>query len=163
MVETPSPPDIQRKQDKMILKRLSGNTAEVVRVEFKVAESTGSITANSPVCYHVDGSSADGISGGQPAAANLKAWAGVAVRTVAINGYGQATIWGYVSSVKLSNEGSDVTINAGDAMFPIAGTNLGVSSVGGSTLSYLNMKYGIICESVNASNSQYVKINMRAL
>lgn len=135
--------------------------AEKIYMAFKNVEAS-SITVHDPVCLAVAGNSVDGVSSTYPAAASLKAWIGISDSTVAANSFGRAQCYGYRDSIKVSNETTSITITAGDALFPIAGS-VGVSSVGGATLSYLNMPYAIAAETITLSQGQtYIKGILRA-
>lgn len=148
----------------MIIKRLNARGVEVVKTQFKVAESGGSVTANSPVNLLCDGNSIDGLSAGQPATVNLGGFIGISERSVAINGYGLAISWGYTASVKISNAVDSITITAGDALIPIAGTDLGMSSVSAAVAGWANQACVIALETKGHSAGQYyMKGLVRAL
>jgi len=135
--------------------------AEKVFVTFKNVDGSGSITVNDPVCYAVDGNSADGVGALYPAAVSFKNWAGIADSTVPINGFGRAQSWGYRDSIKVSNEITSITITSGDGLHLVVGS-VGLSSVGGSTLSYLNLPYAIAMQTLTLSQGQtYIKGMLR--
>lgn len=147
----------------MELQSLNRTDADKVFVAFRNVEAN-SITANSPVCMLVDGNSVNGNTAGHPAAVNFKAWIGIADSTIASNGYGRAQAWGYRSSIRVSNETTSITITAGDALTPVAGTDLGVSSVGGVTLAFTNIQYAIAAETLTLSQGQtYIKGILRCI
>jgi hypothetical protein len=114
----------------MILKFNNTRSADTIQIAFKCVEAK-SITQNSGVTL-CNASSIDGINAVQPAAGTLKSIIGVASSTVASNGYGLAKAWGYQASVKLSNEGTSITITAGDMVIASL-ADLGFTSVGGGT------------------------------
>jgi len=141
----------------MEIQLVNRNDAEKIYLVFKNVDGSGSITVNDPVCMAVGATSVDGVNATYPAAASIKAWIGIADSTVPINGYGRAQSWGYRDSIKVSNETTSITITAGDALTPVAGS-VGISSVGGVTLSYLNLPYAIAGETLTLSQGQtYIK------
>lgn len=130
---------------------------EKIYLAFKNTDGSGSITVHDPVCLNVDGNSVDGVNAGKPSALNFKSWIGIADSTVAINGYGRAQSYGYRDSIKVSNETTSITITAGDALHCVA-VSVGLSSVGGATLSYLNIPYAVGVETLTLSQGQtYMK------
>ena len=139
---------------------LNGQVADVIDVSVKCVDGGGSFTINDPVCFVVAGASVDGISalGGTPATS----WAGIARSNIAINGYGVARAWGYQASVRLSHEGSSLTITAGDCMYPRATRALGLTSTT-AALTILNTKYAVCMATTTASAAAYTKALMRAL
>ena len=147
----------------MQIQGINRQDAAKVFINFRNVDGGGSITANDPVCLAVDGNSVNGNNATYPAAASIKGWIGIADKTVAINGYGRAQAFGYRDSIKVSNETTSITITAGDALIPVA-TTVGLSSVGGVTLAYTNMKYAIASETLTLSQGQvYIKGIIRAL
>lgn len=123
----------------MILKFNNTRSADTIQIPFKCVEAK-SITQNSGVAL-CNASSVDGISAVQPTSGTLKSLIGVATSTVASNGYGLAKAWGYQASVKLSNEGTSITITAGDAVVATT-ADLGFTSVGSgawSTARYITV------------------------
>lgn len=116
----------------MILKKSSDRGADFVKTVVKNTDGAGSVTANLPFYLHADGSSVDGHQGGHPATANLHLFMGMVITTIPINGYDTIMSWGYHTSAYVSNEGSSVTITAGDALVGVAGTGLGMGSCAGT-------------------------------
>lgn len=55
------------------------------------------------------------------AAADYPGFIGWATADIANNDYGRIQIGGFVNSILLSNVGTSITINAGDALFPAPG------------------------------------------
>jgi len=142
----------------MEIQGLNREDSDKVFIAFRNVDGGGSITANANVCIAVDGNSVNGNNATHPAAVSLKSWIGIADATVAINGYGRSQALGYRDSVKISNETTSITITAGDALIPIAG------SVGLSSGGFNNGKYGIIAETLTLSQGQvYAKAILRAL
>ena len=132
----------------------------MVKAEFLVADGLGSVTQNAPVSLIISGTSADGISAGQPAA--LYPFLGVSDQTTAINAYGLATISGYKSSCLIGALASSITVTAGDALTPLAGTYLGMTSASvalGAAVSGV----AICLEGANVSAASYIKVLVRAL
>ncbi len=146
----------------MEIQLVNREDAEKVYLAFRNVDGSGSITMNDAVVLAVDGNSVDGVGATYPAAVSIKGWIGVADKTVAINGYGRAQAFGYRDSIRISNEGTSITITAGDAMIPVAGQP-GLGSVGGVTLAYTNMKYAIAGTTVTISADGYVDGIIRAL
>lgn len=121
-----------------------------VYLAFKNVDGGGSVTVNTPVCLAVNGNSVDGLNATHPAAVSLKSWIGIADSTVAINGFGRSQAYGYRDSILISNEGTSVTVTAGDALIPIAGTGIGLSSGG-----FNNGKYAVVGTTLTVSASGY--------
>jgi len=149
----------------MIIKKNNDRTAELVLVAFRNVDGAGSLTANLPSCYTVDGNSATGFPAIHSRTAAFPGFGGLVRTSVAINGYGLATAWGNHISVLISNEGSSITITAGDVLTLVNGTGLGMSSVGGVTLSFLNGKTVVQTTTLTVSAaSQYAdNVFVRAL
>lgn len=125
----------------MLYKSANANTFDFIAMIVHCANGEGSFTKALPVCYIVDGNSANGISADHPDGTNNTAFAGIMRTSVAIDGYGYATSWGHANSVQISGEGSSVTITAGDVLQLVSGTGLGMSS--GAGLGYTTNKYAI--------------------
>ena len=136
----------------MLISLLNGRQAEFVDIEVFAQDGAGSFTQNFPVHLAVDGNTANGIAATQPAAISGKAFAGVMRGNVAIGGYGNVRAWGYQASAICSNYGTSVTITAGDAIRPVAGTGLGFSSTV-AALTVLNTKYAIALATTANGNS----------
>jgi len=138
-------------------------TAEVVNTSIRNVDGAGSITVGRAACLAVNGSSVTvGAEAVFPAAALRKAFAGIAIETIAINAWGRVRSWGQVASCLVSNEGSSVTITAADACIPI--NSAGISSVGGDTADWLNSKYVISTQTITVSAVVYLdNAQVRAL
>lgn len=148
----------------MIIKMNSDRTAHIVMVAFKNVDGGGSITQNGPVCFVAAAASTDGYNAVHPAAALTVLFAGIAEATVPINGNGHAVAWGLAASCIASNEGTSITIGAGHVCVPIAGTNVGVSSIGGASIDWANIKYLLAGSSLNVSAVGYLSnVQVRAL
>jgi hypothetical protein len=138
----------------MEIQQLNAYDADKIFVAFRNVDGSGSITQNEPVVLALDGNSVNGNAAIKPASATVYAgWIGVADRTVAINGYGRAQAWGYRDSIKISNETTSITITGGDVLGPVAGA-VGLSSVGGATLSYANLPYAVATQTLTLSQGQ---------
>ena len=133
----------------MIVKQGNDRGQEYVWAPIHNVDGAGSLTQNMAVCYVVNGSSITGPHAMIPAAVNFKNFAGVMNATVAINGWGLSTIWGNANSCLISNEGTSISILAGDALIPV--NVAGMSSVGGATQDWLNQKYVIITQTLGVS------------
>jgi hypothetical protein len=79
----------------VLISQFNGRQAEFVDIELQCIDGAGSFTQNFGACFAVDGNSATGLGAMQPAAINLKSWAGVLRQNVAINGFGLSRVWGY--------------------------------------------------------------------
>lgn len=124
----------------MVWKTVGNRTASVAFMGIKNVSGAGSLTQNAPAVICIDGSSVDGVNATHPYTAGLLSWVGIMDKTCPINGYRLAQVWGYRGSALFSGEGSDVTVTAGDLVHPVAGTGLGLSSIGGETHSELTIK-----------------------
>jgi len=148
----------------MIIKVSSDRTADQALTPFLNVHGVGSVTQNAGVCIAVDGNSVDGISATHPAAVSQKSFAGIANTTVAINGYGLAKVWGYHASALMSNWGASVTVTAGDACIPVAGTGLGFTSFSSNTFAITATKYVTSGSTATLSAAAYVdNVIVRAL
>lgn len=79
------------------------------------------ITTGRPVSLKPAAASMDGVEAViANAAGDMPGFIGVAVEDIANNDYGLVQIAGFVNSVLISNEGSSITINAGDPLVPAA-------------------------------------------
>lgn len=125
----------------MIFKSATANNHDFIAMVVHCANGEGSFTKALPVCYIVDGNSADGIAADHPDGTNNNAFAGIMRSNVAIDSYGYATAWGSVDSIQISGEGSSVTITAGELLSLVSGTGLGMTS--GATLAWGTTKYAI--------------------
>lgn len=148
----------------MEIQQINGYDADKIFVAFRNVDGSGSITQGEAVVLAFGGNSVNGNNATKPASATSYAgWIGIADKTVAINGYGRAQAWGYRDSIKVSNETTSITITAGDVLGPVAGS-LGLSSVGGATLSYNNLPYAIATETITVSQGQtYIGAFLRCI
>ena len=138
----------------MQIKIGTDRTAEVINVTIHNTDGAGSVTLGRPTCYNLDGASITlGTDVMFPAAARQKAFAGIAIETIAINAWGRSRQWGQVASCLISNEGTSITINAADAMITI--NSAGMSSVDGATADWLNSKYVIATQTLAVSAVVY--------
>jgi len=136
--------------------------AESVNIVFKNVDGGGSITTGKGVA-HATGASLDGVSV-VPATAALQAgFVGIAKQDVPINGYGLATVWGYVASVEISNVGSSLTITRGDVLKPGAVAGTFFSSVTAQAMSTLLYRYVRAATTNTISAVAYVQGIVRAL
>ena len=92
------------------------------------------------------GASFDGTQAclaGTAAAGRQTGWIGIAARDIAPNAYGIIQCYGPVNSVFVSNVGTSITINSGDACVPAALSGAVFSSVP----TWLNSGFGVIIAS----------------
>ena len=138
----------------MIIKRQNARSPETVFVAFRNVDGGGSITQNMGVCYLVSGASVTAGSGVfnavLPVTAHLAGFTGIARSSVPINGVGLATVWGYHNSILASQEVGSITINAGNLLNVVTATG-GLSSIGGATFDWANMKYAITGAALGAA------------
>lgn len=128
----------------MLIKQIGDrDTPETIKLVFKNADGSGSITTGLGISFVEAGASIDGISAVKYAAGNLENFGGVADQDVAINSFGLATIWGLANSVALSHVGSSITITRGDILKPGAVAGTFFSSITAQALSTLLYKYVI--------------------
>lgn len=112
----------------MIFQRLNRDQAEKFLGVCKNQDGA-TINENIPVCFTTTASSNAGYEVVTPAAANLFTFAGVADEDISDAGIGLYQCYGYRDSVRIFAHGTSVTIAAGVAMGPAAGSD-GVSSTG---------------------------------
>jgi hypothetical protein len=105
----------------MMFKKLNRDGAEnVFRTVLNVEGAT--ITTGRAVSLKTAAASIDGISGViANASGDYPGFAGIAIEDIPNNDYGLIQTSGFVASVLISNEGSSITINAGDPLVPAAG------------------------------------------
>lgn len=124
----------------MIFKVGNDRAADYIQFSFRNVDGAGSMTIGRAIAYAVDGNSATGVNAVFPAATSFKSFAGIVVATdIPINGWGLVQAYGQCASALISNEGTSITITAGNALIPIG--QAGLSSVGGATMDWLNSKY----------------------
>lgn len=104
----------------MLLSRVNRSDVEKIFISVKNVEGA-TITTGLPVSLKPTAVSMDGISAViADAAGDFPGFVGIAKSDIANNDYGLIQISGYVNSVLISNEGSSITINAGDPLVPAA-------------------------------------------
>ena len=103
----------------MLFQRVNRKEAEKVYVIVKNVEGA-TMTTGRPVAYTI--TSNDGVSAViANASGDYPHFIGVADQDIPNNDYGRVQIAGIVNSILISNEGSSITINAGDPLVPAAG------------------------------------------
>lgn len=140
----------------MQFRKLNRDGAEnVYRTILNVEGAT--ITTGLPVS--LVNTSTDGVSGViANAAADYPGFTGVAVSDIANNDFGRVQISGFVASVLLSNVGSSITINAGDALFPSpAGFFSGAPTYANSGFKFLSASNVPVAVSAAAYASGLIK------
>ena len=140
----------------MIIKPMNDRSPETVFVSFRNVDGAGSITQNMAFTFLISGASVTAGSGNfnavLPATAHLQGFGGIAARySVPINGTGIGTAYGYQGSILCSQEVGSITINAGNLLIAVNGTG-GLSSIGGATFDWANMKYAITGAALAAAN-----------
>src|SRR3990167_5173204 len=100
----------------MIIKANNDRSPETAFVAFRNVDGGGSITHNRAMCFMVSGVSVTAGSGNfnavSPITAHLAGFGGIARSSVAINGVGLATAYGYHASIQVSANAGSVTIGA---------------------------------------------------
>lgn len=107
---------------------LNETDAEIVYGNFTNAAGA-TITTGFPLAFTTTAASVDGNKAVLPASANLFTFAGIAEKDIPDNGVGRYIAYGYAASVMIFACGTSVTVGAGVAMGPAAGS-LGVNSTG---------------------------------
>lgn len=129
----------------MIIKMNNDRSPETVFVAFRNVGAT-SVTTNEALCYLISGASVTAGSGKfnavQPVTAHLAGFGGIARSTVAINGVGIATAWGYQASILMSANPGSVTIGTGSVLIPVTATG-GMTSIAGTTVAFATVRYAI--------------------
>jgi len=157
----------------MQIQQLIRTDPEKVFVVVKNVDGSGAITAGLGAALVAAGASIDGVGAViQPATTYSKEFAGVATQDIPINGYGLVQAWGLANSILISNEGTSVTLTAGDQLWPsaVAGqfnTSNTLDTVNLSTLAVSalsqNKKLVTLAGTVTLSAAVYAKGLVRAL
>lgn len=138
----------------MLFQKINRSDSEKVYVTVTNAEGA-TITTGLPVAYVVGATatSMDGVNAViANAAGDMPGFIGVAFKDIPKNGYGLVQISGYVASVLLSNEGSSITVTAGDPLVPApVGFHSTVPSYAAS-----GFKYVINGSTITVSAASYV-------
>lgn len=126
----------------MLIQQLNRTDPERVQIMVKNVDGSGSITTGYGAAFPIAAASIDGISVVKATAALQKGFCGVVTQDIAINGFGLATVWGFVNSVQISNVGTSITITSGDTLVPstVAGQFFS-AAVTGQAFSTLLYKY----------------------
>lgn len=112
----------------MQFQRVNRTNAETGFGVFKNV-SGGAITAHHPICFTTTAASVDGHQAVAPATGQVLTFGGINNADLADNDVGLYQCYGYRDSVRVYAHGTSVTIGAGVAVGPAAGSN-GVSSTG---------------------------------
>lgn len=151
----------------MLFQQLNRTDPERVQIMIKNVDGGGSITTGLGVCIPVSGASIDGVSAVRATAGLQRGFVGVATQDIAINGYGTATVWGYVNSVQISNVGTSITITAGNVLIPSAIAGQFFSTVTDAAMSTLMYRYVTAASTVGGDlsnlNLSFVSGFVRAL
>lgn len=137
------------------LDRTDGNPVDIV---IQNVDGSGSITTGMGVAMVLAGASINGYSVTKATAALQVGFAGIANEDTPINGFGTARIWGLAASVLLSNVGTSITINAGNALRPgaVAGTYFSGQATG-ETLSTLLYRWVTAADTIAVSAQAWVR------
>jgi hypothetical protein len=141
----------------MQIQQLNRTDAETVNIIVKNVDGGGSITTGLGATMLVGAASIDGIGVVKDAAAGRKAFVGVAVDDIPINGYGRLRAWGLCNSVLVSNEGSSVTVTAGDVLIPSAVAGQFTSGVTNQAASTVMYRYVMAGQTLTHSAATYIK------
>lgn len=140
----------------------SVNRTDAEKVYFHYRNMSGStITANGAVCLDL-GTTIDGISSINPAAASALGWIGIADQDIEDTGYSRAQIYGYRDSVLLSHEGTSVTVTAGNALHIVAGQP-GLNTSTAQALSTVGWRYVVNATTQTISAATYTDGIIRCL
>lgn len=143
----------------MMIKLGNDRGNDPVDIAFTNVDGGGSITNNLPVCFTVDGNSVGNGKAMHSRTVNFPGFVGISRDNVAINGWGRSRLFGTIGSLLISNETTSITITAGEVLTLVNGLGLGMSSVGGVTLSYQNMKYCVITQTLTLSQGSVTADN----
>jgi hypothetical protein len=137
------------------LDRTDGNPVDAV---VQNVDGSGSITTGMGVAMVLAGASINGYAVTKATAALQAGFAGVAIEDIPINGFGLSRIWGLAASVLLSNVGTSITINAGNALRPgaAAGTYFSAQATG-ETLSTLLYRWVTAADTIAVSAQAWVR------
>ena len=151
----------------MLIQQLNRTDPERIQIMVKNVDGSGSITTGYGVAFPVAAGSIDGISVVKATAALQKGFCGVVTQDIAINGFGLATVWGFVNSVQISNVGTSITITGGDTLIPGAIAGQFFSVVTAQAFSTLLYKYVYAATTVPVDlsnlNQSFVSGIVRAL
>ena len=138
----------------MIIKPMNDRSPETAFVAFRNVDGAGSITQNMALNFLISGASVTAGSGNLnavlPTTAHISGFGGIARFSVAINGTGVATAYGYHNSILASLEVGSITINAGNLLNAVTATG-GMSSIGGATFDWANMRFAVTGAALGAS------------
>ena len=105
----------------MQIQTINRDTPERVYMSIKNVEGA-TITTGLPVAYALGAASNDGLNAVVAnAAADFPGFLGIALNDIPNNEFGRIQVAGFVNSVLISNVGTSITINAGDALVPAPG------------------------------------------
>ena len=128
----------------MIIKPMNDRSPETAFVAFRNVGAS-SITQNDAVCFLISGASVTAGSGNfnavSPITAHLAGFGGIARSSVAINGVGIATAYGYHGSIFVSQEVGSITIALGNVLLAVTATG-GMSSIDGAANPTYNQGLG---------------------
>lgn len=150
----------------MLIQQLNQKDPERIQVAVKNVDGSGSISVGYGVALVNAGASIDGISAVKYAAGNVRGFIGVATKDIAVNDFGNVTMFGYVNSVAISNVGTSITITRGDTLKPGAVAGTFFSSITDQAMSTLYYKYVIAATTptaISALADSYVSGIVRAI
>lgn len=141
----------------MDIVQINRDGVESIKVAFKNVSGGGSITTGYGIGLVTSAASFDGISATQSTAATLKNFNGIVLKDTPINGFGKATVWGYVASIVISNVGTSITVTAGDTLIPGAVAGTFFSSVTDAAMTTLLNKYSVTGQTQTVSALSWVQ------
>ena len=142
----------------MLIQNLDRTDGNPVDITVQNVDGSGSITTGMGVAMVLAGASINGYAVTKNTAALQPGFAGVATRDIPINGFGEAQIWGFCGSILVSNVGTSITVNAGNALRPgaVAGTFFSGQGTG-ETLSTLAYRWVVNADTIAVSAQTWVR------
>jgi hypothetical protein len=142
----------------MLIQALDRNDGNPVEITVQNVDGSGSITTGMGVAMVLAGASINGYAVVKNTAALQPGFVGVASKDIPINGFGEAQVWGLAASVYVSNVGTSITVNAGNAFRP--GAQAGGFFSGqatGETLSTLAYRWVTSADTITISGLTWVR------
>lgn len=142
----------------MLIQGLDRNDGNPVDITVQNVDGSGSITTGMGVAMVLAGASINGYAVTKNTAALQPGFAGIATRDIPVNGFGESQVWGFCGSVLMSNVGTSITVNAGNALRPgaVAGTFFSGQGTG-ETLSTLAYRWVVAADTTAISGPAWVR------
>lgn len=142
----------------MLIQSFDRTDGNPVDITVQNVDGSGSLTTGMGVAMVLAGASINGYAVVKNTAALQPGFAGIAIKDIPVNGFGEAQIWGLCASVLVSNVGTSITVTAGNAFRPgaAAGTFFSGQATG-ETLSTLAYRWVTAAETVTVSAQAWAR------